>query len=820
MSEPLFRPEDVPGPAWFGRYNFQREGDLVRLTAALTGGSSVVLLSGETGIGRRYLLQAAVRRLRQAGQEVEEILEIDLEGYDEAVGFAKYFELQVEKRRQEQGEARKELLEALFSAVRLGVKGTGWASLLSLTLSLKEPVTALRKIFGRSDKGFSGELFSAREILASILESLSGRVILHVVDPARFHAMPSAENPRRWLPEVAERFPHVVLVVSCGPGDQAAYLVPGALTDVERFELRRLDQRDLWEILDLRLAPNAFPPDLAETLERYSSGLPALVGRAVWKLEHEGALAEDGHWVWRVDDAKAAKLLEEKLIDPLSQAFHEHPEHVRALWGFLLDAALCGELVPANLLLDVQALAEEVEDDLADSIDEILVERFGVFEDLEYSHPGFPASVNVYRFREPIVRLAVLEHFQAKERRTRAAQIAPALRRGLLVTTRDVARLFVTLADHLGEDERDEFLRDLAWWVGMEEADDLRDGLETALAEGWLKPETLWGAIEGTKGRWPAYRRLALLDAYGTGPRDEEGNPLGVPMERLGEFHFLRAQLLLDLGRYQEAVGHAELAVRLDEAQSGRQSVPFLTASVLVGDLWWRLGDFPRAQNILQQGLDLAEKFLGPERHETLLAKHGLARVLQAQGELSRSREMCEEVLVANIRLLGPEHRDTLASKHTLAWVLQAQGELSRSREMCEEVLVAEIRLLGPEHPHTLTSKHSLAWVLQAQGELSRSREMYEEVLAAWIRLLGPEHTYTLTSKHRLAWVLQAQGELSRSREMYEEVLEARIRILGPEHFQTKETREALRKLDERSTSNSGEATAEQGFEFGEDPSS
>ncbi|HEX5718733.1 MAG TPA: hypothetical protein VF179_21410, partial [Thermoanaerobaculia bacterium] len=452
MPEPLFRPEDVPGPAWFGRYNFQREGDLVRLTAALTGEPSVVLLSGEAGIGRRYLLQAAVHRLRQAGHEVEEILEIDLEGYDEAVGLAKYFELQVEKRRQEKGEPRRELKENLLSVAGLGLNSVAGATLLSTVLSLGEPLSALRKIFGRSDKGFSGELFSAREILASIVESLSGRVILHVIDPARFHAMPSAENPRRWLPEVAERFPHVVLVVSCGPDDHAADLVPGALTDVERFELRRLDQWDLWEILSLRLAPNAFPPDLAETLERYSGGLPALVGKAVWKLEHEGALAEDDHWVWRIDDAKAAKLLEEKLLDPLSQAFHEHPEHVRALWAFLLEAALCGELVPANLLLGVQALAEEVEDDLADSIDEILVERFGVFEDLEYSHPGFPALVNVYRFREPIVRLAVLEHFQVKERRARAAQIAPTLRRGLLVTTRDVARLFVSLADHLGED--------------------------------------------------------------------------------------------------------------------------------------------------------------------------------------------------------------------------------------------------------------------------------------------------------------------------------------------------------------------------------
>jgi hypothetical protein len=71
MPEPLLRPKDVPAPAWFGRYNFQREEDLVRLTTALAEGPSVVLLSGEEAIGRRYLLQAAVYRLRQTGQAFE-----------------------------------------------------------------------------------------------------------------------------------------------------------------------------------------------------------------------------------------------------------------------------------------------------------------------------------------------------------------------------------------------------------------------------------------------------------------------------------------------------------------------------------------------------------------------------------------------------------------------------------------------------------------------------------------------------------------------------------------------------------------------------
>jgi tetratricopeptide (TPR) repeat protein len=783
MLEPLIRPKDVPGPAWFGRFNFQREEDVARLTGVLIDGPSVVLLSGEAGIGRRYLLQAAIHRLREASQTVE-ILEIDLEGYDEEVHLGKYFELQVEKRRKEKGAARKELVDALVSAMRLGVKGTGWASVLSMTLSLKEPIAALTKLLVDRGQEYSGELFSAREIAASILGSLAGKVILHVIDPALFHAIPSPENPRRWLPEVVERFPHATLVISCGPNGESEDLVPGAWREPERIDLHRLDEGALRSILDLRYEPNEFPSDLAGTLIRYSHGIPGFVGGVAWLLAMRGALEEDERRIWRIDDPKAAEVLSEGLLEPVSQALHEHPGHTKALWTFLLDATLCGELVPVSLLVAVQALEKEEQDDLVDLIDEVLVDGLGLLEDLGYSHPGFP-SVSVARFRGPIVRLAVLEHFNPKERRTRAAQIVPALRRGLPIATRTVARLFMTLADHFSEADRDEILRELQWWVGTDEADLLREGLAAALMEDRLKPESLWGALIATEGRWPPYRRLALLDAYGTGPRDEEGNSLGIPLERLGDFYYRRAELLYHLGRYSESLRHAEQAVGIEEIQRGRLSLEYFRATYLTGINMEKLGNFAHARRALQAALNIAQRILGPEHLEALLAKASLASVLEDEGELSAARIMYEEIVEAEVRVLGPEHWATLATKNNLALVLKIQGELSAARALYEEIIEAEIRVLGPEHPSILPAKGNLASVLKAQGELSAARALYDAVVEGEVRLRGPEHPETLTSKGLLASVLQAQGELSAARALYEDVVGAAVRVRGPEHPET-----------------------------------
>jgi tetratricopeptide (TPR) repeat protein len=834
MQDTLLRPKDVPASTWFGRCNFQREEDLDRLTTILlsTVGPSVVLLPGEAGIGRRYLLQAAVHRLSQAGRPAPEILEIDLEGYDEEVSLPRFLELQMENRQMARGQRRRDLTETFLAAAHLGMKGTGWAALFSLILGLKEPVAALKRLLGDGEKEFSGEFFSARETFATFLGNLSGQVILHVTDPTFFHAVPSPENPRRWLPEVVERYPHVILVVSCSPGDQAADLVPGARHEPERFELDRLTVDEVSALLNLRFAPNAFPADFARTLFRYSNGLPGLLGGAVWKLHLLGALDEDEAWTWKVDDAKVAEVLSEGLLEPLSLAFHEYPEYNRALWTFLLDAALCGVTVPASLLLSLQGLGEEIKEELADLIDEELVDKLGVFEDLQYRHPSFPVSINVYRFREPLIRLAILEHFAEAERQERASQIAQELRRELPVRTRDVARLFVALADHLGEEERDGYLRDLDWWVGTDGADALRDELTLAVATGRLKHEILWSALLGTEERWPAYRRLALLDAYGAGPRDDEGNSLGVPLERFGEFQTLRAELLVDLGQYRDALGHAEQGASIAEAQNGKHSLQYLRDLVLIGIILRRLGDFARAKEQLQTGLELSERLLGPhhpntgstknqlaevladlgelalaqklyeevletrirhlgsEHHYTLTTKASLAVVLGELGDLGQARELNEEVLEAMNRLLGPEHPHTLGAKNNLAGVLKTQGDLGRARELNEEVLEAMSRLLGPEHPRTLGAKNNLAVILEAQGDLGRARELCEEVLEA--NSLAPEHPHMLSARNNLAAVLEAQGDLGRARELYEEVLEARTRLLGAQHPDTLSTNDAL----------------------------
>jgi tetratricopeptide (TPR) repeat protein len=795
MPPPLLRPKDVPAPAWFGRYNFQREEDLARLTTILgsPGGPSVVLLAGEPGIGRRYLLQAAAHRLCQAGRPVEEILEIDLEGYGEEMSLSRFLELQLEKRRTAEWERRREITAAVGQATSLGLKGTGAAALLSILLGLKEPIAALRKVFGGAEEGFSGELFSPREAFASFLSGLSGRVILHVTDPTLFHTVPSPENPRRWLPEVAERFPHVVLVVSCGPAEHTEDVVPGARNEVERIELHRLEVHEVKRLLDLRLAPNSFPPNLGETLVRYSHGLPGLLGSTVWKLHVLEALDEDEALIWGVDDAKVAEVLSEGLLEELSQTFHAHPEHTRSLWIFLLDAALCGERVPASILLDVLADGEEgLRDELTDRIDEELVERLGVFEDLEYSHPSFPSSVGVYRFREPLLRLAILEHYSPTERRKRAAKIAPVLLHELPVRTRDVARLFVTLAEHLGDEERNEYLRELAWWVGVDEAEALRDGLATAVAEGSLEPEALWKAVKGTEGRWPAYRRLALLDAYGVGPCDDAGNPLGVPVERLGDFHLKRGELLREMGEYVEALYHAEHAESVNETMSGTKSLPYLAALRLVGMLLHSLGDLAQAKEKFEKALNISESISAAEVDWTLTTKGDLACVFQGLGDLARARELNEEVLAEQTRLLGPKHPDTLITKENLAVVFENQGDLERARLLLEEVLEAQTHLLGHEHHETLRANGNLAVILMEQGDLARSAQLHEKALETRARTLGLEHPDTLITKGNLAEVLENHGDLEKARLLLEEVLEAQGRRLGSEHPSTLVTKHRL----------------------------
>ena len=76
-----------------------------------------------------------------------------------------------------------------------------------------------------------------------------------------------------------------------------------------------------------------------------------------------------------------------------------------------------------------------------------------------------------------------------------------------------------------------------------------------------------------------------------------------------------------------------------------------------LGVFYYARGEFARAEPLLRQLLETAERRSGPAQTDTLLIMHNLAACLQAMGELEESERLYRRVLAARERMLGPEHR-------------------------------------------------------------------------------------------------------------------------------------------------------------------
>jgi tetratricopeptide (TPR) repeat protein len=198
-----------------------------------------------------------------------------------------------------------------------------------------------------------------------------------------------------------------------------------------------------------------------------------------------------------------------------------------------------------------------------------------------------------------------------------------------------------------------------------------------------------------------------------------------------------------------------------------------------VGRYDYARGDYPAAEQVFRQVLDVRRRLLGAEHPDTLGSMNNLAMTLVALGDLAGARDLFHQALDGYRRLLGPEHPNTLTSMNNLATTLADLGDAAGSAELHRQVLDARRRLLGAEHPDTLTSMGNLAETLRTLGDAAGAAQLHGQVLDARRRLLGPEHPDTLTSMSNLAVTLVAEGDLPGAQDLLHQALDAYQRRLG-----------------------------------------
>nr|BEK63615.1 FxSxx-COOH system tetratricopeptide repeat protein [Kitasatospora purpeofusca] len=255
---------------------------------------------------------------------------------------------------------------------------------------------------------------------------------------------------------------------------------------------------------------------------------------------------------------------------------------------------------------------------------------------------------------------------------------------------------------------------------------------------------------------------------------------------------FTAGNSLLHAGLLHTAVTHWQHLTADAERILGDDHPDTLIARGNLASAYWQAGRTGEAIVLEERVTADRERLLGDDHPNTLIARGNLAASYWQAGRTDEAIVLLERVAADRERILGPDHPDTLLARGNLASAYWRAGRTGEAIVIEERVTADRERLLGDDHPDTLTSRNNLATCYWRAGRTGEAIVLLERVAADRERILGPDHPDTLTARGNLAASYWQAGRTDEAIVLLERVAADRERILGPDHPNTLTARATL----------------------------
>ncbi len=190
-----------------------------------------------------------------------------------------------------------------------------------------------------------------------------------------------------------------------------------------------------------------------------------------------------------------------------------------------------------------------------------------------------------------------------------------------------------------------------------------------------------------------------------------------------------------------------------------------------IGEVYFALGQFDRAELMHEVALRLRSNVLGKDDIATAESLHNLAKALCNQGRLAEAERLERNALVIRTRVLGKEHPEVATALSGLGKVLFQQGRRAEAESAYRQALVMRMKLFGEEHLSVAESLDDLASILFVQRKYDESERTSRRAIAMSRNLLGNEQPALVSSLNGLAKTLVAQGKMAEAEPLYRESL-------------------------------------------------
>jgi serine/threonine protein kinase/tetratricopeptide (TPR) repeat protein len=250
----------------------------------------------------------------------------------------------------------------------------------------------------------------------------------------------------------------------------------------------------------------------------------------------------------------------------------------------------------------------------------------------------------------------------------------------------------------------------------------------------------------------------------------------------------LQAEMLTAMGRTYRRLGQFDRAQQLLEAALANGQTAFgpenpQVAQTLdyLGAVLADKGDYAGAGRTLERALALRRKLLG-DHGDVAVTLVELGRVYQDQGLNRRAEPLHREALDIRRTVLGSEHRETAVSLSDLASVLRLNGDLDGAETLLKQSLELNIKTRGADHPNTAVSLHDLGLVAAGRGDYLGAESGFRQALALQRKAFGNSHPVMAATLNNLARALREQGRYDEAAEALQEAVQMTRGAFGNDH--------------------------------------
>jgi non-specific serine/threonine protein kinase/serine/threonine-protein kinase len=235
---------------------------------------------------------------------------------------------------------------------------------------------------------------------------------------------------------------------------------------------------------------------------------------------------------------------------------------------------------------------------------------------------------------------------------------------------------------------------------------------------------------------------LALADSAGT------------EREERAKLTLRRAEMLGDLGRYDEALAGAKSAQSMLASLAPDHRMRLFVDSRLAG-IECDAGKAEVCRAHYQTVYDKQRQALGEDDPDTLDSLHGLARAYSDLARYDEARTLFDTLIEKYKKLFGPENSKTLGVINGLAVVdLESKNDVE-AEKLLRPLLEIDERLFGPEHPITHTAVNNLGGAIRGQGRNDEARPYYERALKLSYKLYGADSYAAVIAENNYSLLLR-----------------------------------------------------------------